>query len=144
MFNLKTNKKGISSIVQIIFLATLSMVSLALIFGYVKDLSNDVGNKLSPAADCISQKSKVISACFQENKIIVDLDVGLGEYIQNVNLRLNEQNFNCGESSCQSCSISGIGKKTIYLNSNSPISSQDNFVVSINGCSPESVVLNSC
>lgn len=137
------NVRGISSILQVTILASLSIVSLMLVFGYVKDLSGDFENQLSPTVNCLTQKTKATSACIYDGQVLVNLEVGLDETVRKTDISLNGQTYSCGQNSCQSCSIEGIGKKTIYLN---PVSAslQDNLVVSVNSCAPESISLTPC
>jgi len=51
-------KRGFSSIVQLTLLTALSVISLFLIWGYVRDLSTDL-DTLSPTVDCLIQDSKI-------------------------------------------------------------------------------------
>lgn len=143
MYDLK--RKGLSSVVQVSLLALLSVVALSLVWGYVKDLSNNLDNQLSPTIDCISQKSRVIDACInQQGKIEVNLDLYPGEEMELIDLNFKGQSFSCG-SSCQSCGLEeSSGKNTIYLSPQYQVLEQDKLATSINGCNPKILTLNQC
>jgi len=138
------NKKGFSSILQVIILSALSIISLSLIWGYVSDLSNSLGNQLSPAVDCINQQSQVISACINsQGKIQLDIQEALEEKISNLNVNVGGESFSC-DSSCQSCSIlsSENSRKTIYLSTQNP--NPPSLIASINGCAVEQITISQC
>ncbi len=138
----KMNKLGLSQVVQTSLLILLSISALFVIWGYVKDLTTGLGNTLSPAVDCITQQSKIESACIdKDGKVQVKLNV-----IEELNIaefRLNEEFFYCGGNLCASCSISDSAK-TIYLEPEIQPLSQENLIASLNGCAPESILLNPC
>lgn len=139
------NKKGMSSIIQVSFLITLSIVSLSLIWGYVSDLSSDFENQLSPTVDCISQKSKITSACVNnEGKIQLSLDVGLEENIYNLDVNYLGESFSCDQT-CGSCNLKEEqGRKTVYLETLNSVNVNDKIGVAINKCLPEVLTINSC
>lgn len=145
MSSIKINKKGMSSIIQVSILAALSILALSMVWGYVSDLSNGLGSRLSPAVDCI-QQLPIINACINtEGKIEVNLEVALGDSINKIDLSLNQESFSCGDSSCQSCIIGGTeNRKTIYLNPTIPAQVSHELAVSINSCSPELIPLKTC
>ena len=74
-------KRGFSSIVQVTLLTALSVISLFLIWGYVRDLSTDL-DTLSPTVDCLIQDSKILNACINSQGIVeTNLNVALGEKV---------------------------------------------------------------
>ncbi|MEK6908603.1 MAG: hypothetical protein AABX23_00950 [Nanoarchaeota archaeon] len=139
------NKRGFSSIIQVTILSALSVVSLFLIWAYLADLSSDLENKLSPTVECISQKSKVLNACVnQDGKIEVNLDIGLDEEINYIDLNFEGQSFSCGQS-CGSCTLlDQEGKKKIYLQARGRVEDQSQLAVAINRCIPEIFTVNLC
>lgn len=139
------NKKGFSSVLQITLLTFLSVLALSLVWGYVSDLSNNFENQLSPAVDCISQKSKINGACLNsDGKIELSLDTGLGEKISYLDINFKGESFACGQM-CGSCNLlDENGKKTIYLSPQSPVSLQDQIATAINKCLPELFSISSC
>lgn len=139
------NKKGFSSILQVTLLAALSVLALSLIWGYISDLSNDFENQLSPTVDCISQKSKITSACINsEGKIELDLDLGLGERISYLDINFKGESFACGQI-CGSCNlVDEQGKKTVYLSPQNPVVVEDKISTSINKCLVELSTISSC
>ncbi|MBM3231994.1 hypothetical protein FJZ21_01290 [Candidatus Pacearchaeota archaeon] len=138
------NKKGMSSVVQISLLTILSVTAISMVWGYVSDFSNSL-NQLSPAVDCISQKSKLTSACVNsEGKVKLNIDVGLEEYIYNLNINYLEESFFCGQT-CGSCSvIDEQGRKVIYINTQENVNLQDTITVSINKCLEETATISQC
>jgi hypothetical protein len=139
------NRLGFASILQVMILAALSILSMSLIWGYVSDLSGDLDNQLSPVVDCIAQKSLVKSACVNaDGEIEVELNVGLGEKINKLDLNFKGQSFECSQA-CSSCNvIDREWKKTIYLSPRSQPIAQDMLGVSINGCIPNVLGLSTC
>jgi hypothetical protein len=139
------NKKGFSSILQITIISALTIVCLFLIWGYVKDLTDEFSNQLSPAVDCISQRSEVSRACINGQGIVeVSLNTAVGENTKNLYINLEGESFTCSES-CSSCTIlesKNQGKKTIYLNQENKKSK--NLITSINGCTPQQIQIESC
>ncbi len=136
------NKRGFSPVIQITILSALSIISLLLIWGYVSDLSSTINRQLSPAVDCISQKSKIKSACLnEENKIELNTDFFVDEKINFLNLKLEDENFVCG-SSCESCKLDIVEKNKIYL---STIKENPKTIfASINGCMFEEIQITRC
>ena len=139
------NKSGLAPILQVTIISALSIISLMLVWGYVKDLSADFENQLSPAVDCITQRSGAESACVNQNgKIELTLDVALGESIFDLDANFKGESFSCGNS-CGSCTIlDSQGKKTVYLNNQFPAASQDSLGVAINRCLPEVLAISQC
>lgn len=139
------NKKGMSSIIQVSFLITLSIVALSLVWGYVSDLSSDFENQLSPTVDCISQDSKITSACVNnEGKVQLNVDVGLEEDIYNLDINYLGESFSCDQT-CGSCNLKDEqGRKTVYLETINPVNSQDKIAIAINKCLPEVLTITSC
>lgn len=139
------NKNGMISIIQISFLTMLSVIALSLIWGYVSDLSSDFENQLSPAVDCIAQKSKISNTCVNnEGKIELNLNIGVGEEINYLSANYLGESFICGQT-CSSCNIKEEqGKKTIYLDSQVQVNVGDKIAVTINKCNPEVLVINNC
>ena len=136
------NRKGLSEIIQISLITLLSIAALAFVWSYVTDISTDLEKQLSPTVDCITMQSKIESACVDANgKVLVKLDVK--EKINVAEFRINSESFYCGQNACSSCSISEEDKQTIYLEP-AQASSQDRVVTSLNGCTPESFVINPC
>ena len=138
-------KRGFSSIVQLTLLTALSVISLFLIWGYVRDLSTDL-DTLSPTVDCLIQDSKILNACINSQGIVeTNLNVALGEKVSELKLIFKDQIFICGGNQCTSCTLLDIeGKKIIYFNPQSQATNQDKLFVSINGCSAEELTLNLC
>ncbi|MBS3081881.1 hypothetical protein J4416_03020 [Candidatus Pacearchaeota archaeon] len=138
--------RGISTIVQATLIMALTVVALLVVWGYVKDLSNNFEKQLSPTVDCITQKSIATSACINsEGEILVNLDVKPGEAIKNAVFITKDESFSCSSNSCESCSLSEVeGKKTIYLNPLEQVSNQDLLSVRLNNCNPQQIYLSSC
>lgn len=140
------NKKGMSSIIQISLLTMLSVMAISMVLGYVLELSDGLGSRLSPTVDCIQQESEITNACINaEGKVEINLEVALDESINKVNLLLNQESFSCGGDSCQSCIISeNENRKTIYINPTNLAQSSDQLIVSINGCQAQPKQLGNC
>lgn len=139
-------RKGFSSIVQVTLLTALSVISLFLIWGYVRDLSTDLDRTLSPTVDCLIQDSRVLNACINsQGSIETNLNIALGEKVSELKLIFKDETFICGSNQCTSCTLSNIeGKKRIYFDPQSQATNQDKLFVTINGCSAQELTLNSC
>ncbi|MEK6894504.1 MAG: hypothetical protein AABX10_03505 [Nanoarchaeota archaeon] len=143
MYNL--SKKGMSSIIQVTLLMALSVMAISLVWGYVSDLSNSLENQLSPAVDCISQKSKAISACVNsDGKVELSIDVGIEEKISYLDINYIGESFSCGQT-CGSCNIiDEQSRKKVYINTQEVVNLQDSISASINKCLPETLVISRC
>lgn len=143
MHNLK--RKGLSSLIQVMLLSVLSIMAISVVWGYVSDLSNNLENQLSPAVDCIAQQSQIRSACLNtEGKIQLDLEIGLGEEISYLDVNFLGESFACGQM-CSSCNlVEEQGRKTVYLDPQSPVSTSDRIAAAINRCLPEILDISSC
>ncbi len=139
------NKKGMSSIIQITLLMALGVMAISLVWGYVIDLSGDLGKQLSPTVDCIAQSSNAVSACVtQDGQIELNIEEGLGEEINYASINFKGESFVCGNT-CSSCIVSDIsGRKTIYLDPTTEVFNQDALTVGINGCLAKSLIVNPC
>ncbi len=139
------NKRGMSSILQVSLLIVLSVVSLSLVWGYVRDLSSDFESQLSPTVDCIAQKSKVTGACLNsEGKIQLSLDLGIGEKINYLDINYLGESFSCSQN-CASCNLKEEqGKNIIYFSPEVQVNLQDKVATAINKCLPEVLTINSC
>jgi len=114
-----------------------------MIWAYVSDLSSSLGNQLSPAVDCITQKSQATGVCINsQGKIELSINTGIEEKISSLNMNIDGEPFSCG-SSCQSCStIIKEGKNMIYLSTTS--ANPASLTVSVNGCSPQQFSIAPC
>ncbi|MEK6915825.1 MAG: hypothetical protein AABW89_04770 [Nanoarchaeota archaeon] len=137
--------KGLASIVQIVIISALSVSSLLLILGYVKDISGDLDKQLSPVVDCINQKSRMVDACInKEDKIEARFNTALNEEITKIDLSVNGKSFSCGKSICESCTLSDLkSSDKIYINPEKIVSG-DKMSASINDCNYEEIVLKPC
>jgi len=140
------NKKGLSEVVQTSLLILLSISAIFTMWSYVKDLTGDFEETLSPVVGCINMKSKIESACINENRQVeVTLIKALGEEITRTDFGLNGESFICGDNLCQSCTFTeDKNLQTIYLNPENEDLENNNLMVSINGCNPQQFIINPC
>lgn len=137
-------RKGLASIVQIVILTALSFTSLILILSYVKGLSNDLNEQLSPVVDCINQKSQISNVCLNDKGILeAKINVALGEEVGELKFLINDESFSCNNQ-CGSCKvIDKEGSKTIYL-SPTKISEGDDIIFAVNNCNPDQLKVSKC
>jgi hypothetical protein len=137
-------RKGLASIVQIVILTALSFTSLILILSYVKGLSNDLNEQLSPVVDCINQRSKISNVCLNDNgKLEAKLNVALDEKVSELKFSINDESFSCNNQ-CGSCKvIDKEGSKTVYLIP-TKVSEGDDIIFAINNCNPEQIKISKC
>ena len=100
------NKKGLSDTVQIVMISALSILAIMTVAKYVISLSDELDSQLSPAVDCLTMKSKVISACLN-NQNQIELDVNLFD-TEDPTLKIvtGEEVFSCNTQTCSTCQLS--------------------------------------
>ncbi len=141
MFNM--NKKGVSEVVQVVLIMALSILAIATVSKYVLTLSGNLESQLSPTVDCLTMKSKVVSACYNQNNKIELKVVTKDEENPSLKISTGEDVFICNANSCSTCQLSE-GTKTIYLNpSNSPIN-LEGLTYQFGSCSSQTIGVTAC
>lgn len=110
------NRRGVAEIVQVLLITVLSILAIATVSKYVLSATDILENQLSPAVDCLTMKSKVISACQNSNnQIEVNVELASNEN-SNLKISTNSEVFSCNGQSCSTCSLKE-GRQIIYINS---------------------------
>ena len=128
------NKKGMAEIVQIMSLIVLSIIAISLVWSYVADIGNLLGKQLSPVVDCLSQTSRIVSACKNpEGKIEVTLNNALTDDIAKINI-IGDNGYKavCGLS-CGTCILQQSGEKTVFLD-NSDLQEGNKIFLTVDKC----------
>ena len=139
----KLNKKGVSEVVQVLIITVLSIVAISIVSSYVISISNNVGNQLSPAVDCLTVKTKIDSACIgSDGQVRALVNIGLDEH-PSIKFSIENKIFQCSSSSdeCSSCKLNQ-GKQEIYL----PIQTTQatDLIYQVNNCASQNIQLKVC
>lgn len=138
------NRKAMAEVVQIAMITMMSILAIVSVVRYVSSINTGL-NQLSPAVDCITQKSDVVSACYtEENTVHLLVNRFSGEEI-NLKITLGNEEYRCGTdpSLCTTCTIPE-GTNKIYVPSSSLTQTLSTITVQLNACTPQEVLLRAC
>ncbi len=136
----KLNNRGISSIFGVVGLILLSVISVSLLWTYVSLLEKDSKILLSPAVDCLADKTK-ISAKLEGQEIRLRIEKDQNYLIEQIRIIVEDaesktKTYTCGRDICNTCALSSKHTDTLIL----PYDSEEipqKIRTLINGCSRE-------
>mgnify|MGYP001559971945 CR=1 FL=1 len=142
MFNL--NNKGVAEVVQVLIITALSIVAIATVSSYFLSFSSSLEGKLSPAVDCLTDKSDILRVCVNPEGQVEALVNSVEEEID-IKINVNNQLFKCSTDAdkCSTCLLTQ-GSKIIFISPTTAVSVGEEIRYSINGCPAESKTITVC